>query len=69
MGAGVETTRAAAECADIVVAEINSKMPRCYGDTLVHISNLDRVCYVNDDLPKYVLPGTLLIGMISHRAR
>lgn len=57
MGAGVETTRAAAECADIVVAQINSKMPRCYGDTLVHISNLDRICYVNDDLPKYVLPG------------
>ena len=49
MGAGVETTRAAAECADIVVAQINSKMPRCYGDTLVHISNLDRICYVNDD--------------------
>ena len=57
MGAGVETTRAAAECADIVVAQINSKMPRCYGDTLVHISHLDRVCYVEDDLPKYVLPG------------
>mgnify|MGYP004701486513 CR=1 FL=1 len=57
MGASVEATRAAAECADIVVAEINSRMPRCSGDTLVHISNLDRVCYVERDLPKYVLPG------------
>ena len=69
MGAGVETTRAAAECADIVVAEINSKMPRCYGDTLVHISNLDRVCYVNDDLPKYVLPGTIYIPIFTDRTR
>ena len=60
MGASVEATRAAAECADIVVAEINSRMPRCSGDTLVHISNLDRVCYVERDLPKYVLPGFFL---------
>lgn len=65
MGAGVETTRAAAECADIVVAEINSKMPRCYGDTLVHISHLDRVCYVEDDLPKYVLPGMCIAPLIT----
>jgi 4-hydroxybutyrate CoA-transferase len=59
MGAGVEATRAAAECADIVVAEINSKMPRCSGDTIVHISNLDKVVYVDRDLPKYVLPGRI----------
>ena len=40
-----------------MVAEINSRMPRCYGDTLVHISHLDRVTYVERDLPKYQLPG------------
>ncbi|KAK8818659.1 hypothetical protein WA538_003969, partial [Blastocystis sp. DL] len=32
-------------------------MPRCYGDTLVHISHLDRVTYVERDLPKYELPA------------
>ena len=57
MGAGVETTRAAAECADVVIAEINSRMPRCYGDTLVHMSHLDKVVYVDRDLPHYELPG------------
>ena len=57
LGASAEATRAAAECADVVVAEINSRMPRCYGDTLVHISHLDRVTYVERDLPKYELPG------------
>ena len=39
MGAGAEATRAAAECADVVVAEINSRMPRCYGDTCSHESS------------------------------
>ena len=57
MGAGVETTRAAAECADVIIAEINSRMPRCYGDTLVHMSHLDKVVYVDRDLPHYELPG------------
>lgn len=57
MGAGAEATRAAAECADVVIAEINSRMPRCYGDTLVHISHLDKVVYVDRDLPHYELPS------------
>ena len=54
MGAGAEATRAAAECADVIVAEINSRMPRCYGDTLVHMSHLENV---DRDLPHYELPG------------
>lgn len=53
----MEATRAAAECADVVIAEINSRMPRCYGDTLVHMSHLDKVVYVDRDLPHYELPG------------
>ena len=57
MGAGAEATRAAAECADVIVAEINSRMPRCYGDTLVHMSHLEKVVYVDRDLPHYELPG------------
>ena len=61
MGAGVETTRAAAECADVIIAEINSRMPRCYGDTLVHMSHLDKVVYVDRDLPHYELPGKTII--------
>ena len=57
LGASIDCTRAAAECADVVVAEINSQMPRCYGDSLIHMSHLDKVVYVDRPIPKYVLPG------------
>ncbi|CBK23596.2 Acetate:succinate CoA Transferase (ASCT) [Blastocystis hominis] len=56
LGASIDCTRAAAECADVVVAEINSQMPRCYGDSLIHMSHLDKVVYVDRPIPKYVLP-------------
>ena len=56
LGASIDATRAAAECADVVVAEINSQMPRCSGDSLVHISHLDKVVYVDRPIPKYILP-------------
>ena len=59
LGASIDATRAAAECADVVVAEINSQMPRCSGDSLVHISHLDKVVYVDRPIPKYVLPGVI----------
>lgn len=57
LGASIDCTRAAAECADVVVAEINAQMPRCYGDSLIHMSHLDKVVYVDRPIPKYVLPG------------
>jgi len=51
---GVETlaTKAAVECAKVVIAQVNEKMPRVLGDTFVHISRVDKVVEVSEDLPE-----------------
>lgn len=48
---GIETglTRSAAESSKIIVAEVNQQMPRMYGDTQIHVSDLDYI--VEADYP------------------
>ena len=41
MGPSVDTSRAAAEMADIVIAQINRFMPRVQGDGFLHVSQID----------------------------
>lgn len=40
-GVGVECTKAAAEVAKLVVAQVNTSMPRTLGDSFIHISKID----------------------------
>ncbi len=40
-GIGVDTTLTAADCASYVVAQINDNMPRTYGDSFIHVSDID----------------------------
>src|SRR6201987_2813009 len=40
-GLGVDTTLTAAKCARFVVAQINDNMPRTYGDSFIHVSDID----------------------------
>jgi 4-hydroxybutyrate CoA-transferase len=42
-GVGVDTTLTAAKCARYVVAQVNDQMPRTYGDSFIHISDIDAV--------------------------
>ncbi len=42
-GVGVDTTLTAAKCARYVVAQVNDYMPRTYGDSFIHVSDLDAV--------------------------
>lgn len=42
-GIGVDTTLTAAKCARIVVAQVNGEMPRTYGDSFIHVSDIDVV--------------------------
>src|SRR5215472_13719384 len=42
-GVGVDTTLTAAKCARYVVAQVNSYMPRTYGDSFIHVSDIDAV--------------------------
>jgi 4-hydroxybutyrate CoA-transferase len=42
---GIETglTKSPAEAASIIIAEINENMPRCLGDSFIHVSRLDYI--------------------------
>lgn len=55
---GIETglTKSPAEASDIIIAEVNENMPRCLGDSFVHVSHLDYIVPV--DYPLLELPMT-----------
>jgi len=40
-GIGVDTTLTAADCANYVVAQVNDNMPRTYGDSFIHVNDID----------------------------
>lgn len=40
-GVGVETTKAACEVAKYIIAQVNPKMPRVYGDSFIHLDKID----------------------------
>jgi acyl-CoA hydrolase len=48
-GVGVDTSLTAAKCARYVVAQINDQMPRTYGDSFIHVTDIDAV--VNSNRP------------------
>lgn len=55
MGIHVDIQRAALEAARCVIAEINPNMPRTFGDTTVHLSQIDALVEV--DTPVLELPS------------
>ena len=54
LGAGVDVARQAMEQASIVVGEINDRIPRTLGDTLVHVSDFDYLVE-STEAPLYIL--------------
>ena len=54
---GIENglTRAAADAARIVIAEVNQQMPRVHGDTLIHVSDLDYIIPVDYPLAELAM--------------
>jgi 4-hydroxybutyrate CoA-transferase len=42
-GVGVDTTLTAAKCAKYVVAQVNDQMPRTYGDSFIHVNDIDAI--------------------------
>ena len=41
LGVSVDITRSAAENAELVIAQVNPCMPRAWGDSLIHMDNID----------------------------
>ena len=52
MSLGVECagSKAAAESAKIVVAQVNDKMPRTLGDVFIHVSHVDKIVECSEEL-------------------
>jgi hypothetical protein len=53
LGLSVDITRSAVECARMVVAQVNTHMPRTFGDTLIHLCDLDFVVEHAEALPQH----------------
>lgn len=52
-GISVDYERAAVEAARLVIAEVNTKMPRTLGDTFIHVSEIDY--FIPSDRPLIVM--------------
>ncbi len=51
-GAEVLASKAAAETAKIVIAQVNEKMPRILGDSFIHVSRVHKIVEVSEPLPQ-----------------
>lgn len=49
-GISVDYERAAVDAASLVIAEVNSKMPRIFGDSLIHVTEIDYFVETSRDL-------------------
>ena len=56
-GVEVGVTKAAAQSAKFVIAEVNQKMPRAHGDAFIHISKIDVIVPVDYYLPEVHMSG------------
>ncbi len=54
MSYGVEVlaSKAAAEKAKIVIAQVNEKMPRVLGDSFIHVSRVHKIVEISENLPE-----------------
>ncbi len=57
LGINLDITRAAAESADLVIAQINSYMPCVHGDTFIHLSEFDYLVSCDEPLLEYRPPA------------
>jgi acyl-CoA hydrolase len=53
LGVGVDITKAAVENAGLVIAQVNSYMPRVHGDGFIHINDIDYIIPYDEPLPEY----------------
>lgn len=56
LGVSVDVVRAAVDSAALLLAEINPRMPRTHGDTVLPIDRLDAIVDVDRDLPVLAAP-------------
>jgi acyl-CoA hydrolase len=52
LGVSVDVARAAVDCAPLVVAQVNERMPRVFGDGVIHVSRFHACVAVDVPLPE-----------------
>ncbi len=50
LGVSVDITKAAAESADLVIVQVNPKMPRVLGRSFIHVNNVDYIVEHEEDI-------------------
>ncbi len=60
-GVGVDTTLTASRCARFVVAQVNDQMPRTYGDSFIHASQID--AFVEASRPLCEMPQSKITDL------
>jgi acyl-CoA hydrolase len=50
LGTSVDIMKAGVEAADIVIAQVNTKMPTIHGDGIIHVSQIDHAIFVDEPL-------------------
>ncbi len=58
LGVEVGVTKAAAQAATRVIAQLNPNMPRTLGDAFIHVSKLDAIVPVDEPLPEVHMADT-----------
>lgn len=53
LGVSVDVSRAAAESARILIAQVNPRMPRSHGDGMLHVSRFTALVYADEPLPEH----------------
>jgi len=64
LNVSVDYTKSAAACAKLVIAEINDKAPRTFGDSMIHIDDIDYAVEVSNELIELKKPK---IGEVERR--
>ncbi len=55
LGVSVDVVRAAVDSADLIIAEVNPRMPRTLGDSMVHVGEIAHLVPVDSALPELVV--------------
>lgn len=55
-GVSVDIVKSAAESADVVIAEVNPRMPRTLGDSFIHVDRIDILVESETKLPEFRYP-------------
>jgi acyl-CoA hydrolase/GNAT superfamily N-acetyltransferase len=71
LGVSVDVVRAAVDSADLVLAEVNPRMPRTHGDSFLHVSRVHAMVPVDEPLLEHVSspPGDIERAIGEHVAR